>query len=242
LAASGGSDRAAKVVYLFYANGQALPSTVPDACAGKPPPFACAFAPTAKGCQRQIQAYLDRWFADLDVVFTLERPKSGPFYTTVISSGGGAWCQVAPKTAGTAPFVCGDANGGVAYVFEGGISARQTAVVAAHETAHLIGLQHTASMKDLMYRTVCADCDGFLDQDLAVDGDKCGRATQNSHQMLEAALGAWTGGSKPSAFGCTDGDHVAPTVRFLAPRDGAKVGDDFVLSVEAEDDCGLDRV
>ena len=92
-----------------------------------------------------MQSYLDRWYADFNVVFTLTRPTSGQFYTEVVSSGGGAWCGVDAKVAGVAPFLCKDIAGGVAYTFMGGEDAKQTAVIIAQEQAHLVGLEHTAS-------------------------------------------------------------------------------------------------
>ena len=90
-------------------------------------------------CQRQIQAYLDAWYADFNIIFTLTRPTSGKYYTEVVSSGGGAWCKVDDKVAGVAPFLCKDLKGGVAYTFQGGRSARETAVIIAQEQAHLLG-------------------------------------------------------------------------------------------------------
>ena len=65
-----------KVIYLFYADGKDLPDTDIDACKGTPPKFNCTFAPTLAECQRQIQSYLDRWYADFNVIFTLTRPTS----------------------------------------------------------------------------------------------------------------------------------------------------------------------
>jgi hypothetical protein len=232
-----------RVVYLFYANGKDLPATDADACGGKTPPkFNCTFAPTLSECQRQIQAYLDKWYADLNIVFTLTRPTAGKFYTEVVSSGGGAWCDVSPKVAGVAPFLCRDLYGGVAYTFLGGTSAKQTAIIIAQEQAHLVGLEHTNSKKDLMYPSICSDCDdGFRDEDLPTDGDRCDRATQNSFEMMRDRVGAWPGGPKPSAFGCMS-DQVSPTLQIMEPADGAKVKSDFSLRVNAKDDCELATV
>jgi hypothetical protein len=243
-ALSGGNGKSAdpKVFYLFYADGKSLPPTEYDACDGATPPkFNCTFAPTLPECQRQIQAYLDKWYADLNIVFTLTRPTSGRFYTEVISSGGGAWCKVAPKVAGVAPFLCSDINGGVAYTFLGGQSAKQTAVIIAQEQAHLVGLEHVTSTKDIMYPSICSDCDGFVDKDLDVDGDRCDRASQNSYEMLKERLGEWPGGPKPSVFGCTN-DTVPPTVSILEPTADAKVLRSFTLKVAAKDDCNLSQV
>jgi hypothetical protein len=230
-----------KVFYLFYADGSDLPKTDINACKGTPPKFTCTFAPTLAECQRQIQAYLDRWFADFNIIFTLTRPTSGAFYTEVVSSGGGAWCGVDNKVAGVAPFLCKDINGGVSYTFLGGDSAKQTAVIIAQEQAHLVGLEHTKSTHDLMYPTICQDCDGFVDDDLPIDGDRCDRKTQNSYQMMKDRLGAWPGGPKPSAFGCMS-DDATPSVKILEPADGATVGATFSVKVDARDDCDLAKV
>ncbi len=196
LSGGGKSNGDPKVFYLFYANGKDLPQTTNDACSGlgTPPKFNCTFAPTLAECQRQIQAYLDRWYADMNIVFTLTRPTSGKFYTEVVSSGGGAWCNVASKVAGVAPFLCSDIQGGVSYTFLGGQSAKQTAVIIAQEQAHLVGLEHVTSNTDIMYPQICSNCDGFVDKELPIDGDRCDRGTQNSYQMLKDHLGAWPGG------------------------------------------------
>src|SRR5262249_26272512 len=145
----GGNDPA--VFYLEYADGTKQPSVNYDACPGAvAPKFDCTFAATLADCQRQIQSYLDRWYADFNIIFTLTRPASGKYYTEVVSSGGGAWCNVANNVAGVAPFLCKDLGGGVAYTFEGGASAKQTAVIIAQEQAHLLGLEHTSSAHDIM--------------------------------------------------------------------------------------------
>jgi hypothetical protein len=238
---SGATAGAPNVFYLFYATGKALPATDTNACDGTPPKFNCTFAPTLAECQRQIQTYLDRWYADMNIVFTLTRPTSGRFYTEVVTSGGGSWCNVAPKVAGVAPFLCKDLDGGVSYTFLGGQSAKQTAVIIAQEQAHLVGLEHTTSPHDLMYPSICSDCDGFQNSDLPIDGDRCDRGTQNSYQLLKQRLGAWPGGPKPSAFGCVD-DKVAPTVKILTPTANATVKKSFTLQVEAKDDCQLTEV
>jgi hypothetical protein len=243
-ALSGGNGKTGepKVFYLFYADGKDLPDTDIDACKGVPPKFNCTFAPTLAECQRQIQTYLDKWYADFNIVFTLTRPTSGKFYTEVVSSGGGAWCDVSPKVAGVAPFLCKDLDGGVAYTFLGGTSAKQTAIIIAQEQAHLVGLEHTMSGHDLMYPSICTDCDaGFADQELAVDGDRCDRPKQNSYQMMKDRLGAWPGGPKPSVFGCVN-DLRPPAVSIVSPAANAQVKKNFTLKVNASDDCNLASV
>ena len=232
---------APNIVYLDYADGSPTPNINPNACQGTPPKFACQFASNVKDCQRQIQAYLDKWYADFNVVFTLTRPTSGPFYTEVVSSGGGAWCQASANTAGIAPFYCKDLGGGVAYTFMGGQNAKDTAIIIAQEQAHLVGLEHTKSTHDVMHPTICADCDGFEDTSNQIDGDRCGWSTQNSYQRMLSSLGRWPGGVKPTPFGC-DPDSVAPYVSILSPANNARVAGTFDVSVRATDDCAVKTV
>jgi len=232
---------APKVIYLAYADGGASPAVAPDPCKATAPKFVCQFAPTLKECQRQVQAYLDDWYADFNVVFTLNRPASGTYYTEIVSSGGGAWCSAQKTTAGIAPFYCQDLAGGTAYTFMGGASAKETAIIIAQEQAHLVGLEHTQSQRDLMNPTVCTACEGFENVANPVDTDHCGRPTQNSYQMLKERLGAWPGGVKPSPFGC-DPDVSAPSIAILQPTDGATVGGSFQVTAQATDDCEVKQV
>jgi hypothetical protein len=240
-ALTGGSSSAPKVFYLQYADGSAAPSADYDACKGKAPKFECSFAPTLAECQRQIQAYLDAWYADFNVIFTLTRPTSGSYYTEVISSGGGAWCGSGSKTAGVAPFLCKDLKSGVAYTFQGGRSAKETAIIIAQEQAHLVGLEHTDSQRDIMNPSICTNCNGFLDENTPVVTSKCDRETQNSYKMMKKALGEWPGGPKPSAFGCAE-DTQTPYVKFLSPKQADSMGHDFEVRVEVRDDCDIKKV
>jgi hypothetical protein len=240
-ALSGGNGSSPKVFYLAYADGTTRTTGSYDACNGTAPAFNCQFGTSLLDCQRQVQAYLDRWFADFNIIFTLTRPTSGKYYTEVVSSGGGAWCNVADSVAGVAPFLCKDLSGGVAYTFEGGRTAKETAVIIAQEGAHLVGLEHSASAHDIMYPYICTDCDGFPNVDNPVTGDRCDRETQNSYKMLMDALGPWPGGPKPSAFGCMD-DTQPPTVHFITPHDGAAMGHDFSVQVDVRDDCAVAKV
>jgi len=236
-----GSVSPPKVIYLVYADGTPLPSTNYNACSGAAPKFNCTFGSSLEDCQRQIQTYLDRWYADFNVIFTLTRPTSGTYYTEVVSSGGGAWCGVASTVAGVAPFLCQDLHGGVAYTLDGGQNAHDTAVIIAQEQAHLIGLEHVSDTNDIMYPYICQNCDGFENLAVTTSADRCDRQTQNSYQMMLSALGPWGGGSKPSVFGCMD-DTQAPTVAFASPANGASMGHDFTVKVDAHDDCDLANV
>ena len=230
-----------RVIYLDYADGSALPKTDVNACKGTAPAFKCNFASSLAECQRQIQTYLDKWYADYNIVFTLTRPTSGKFYTVVVTSGGGAWCDLDAKVAGVAPFLCKDLNGGVAYAFLGGENAKQTAIIIAQEQAHLLGLEHTNSDSDLLYPTICKNCDGFENVENAVRDDKCNRPKQNSYALMKERVGIWPGGTKPGIFGCKN-DVAAPVVRIMEPADQAQVGPNFSVRVDARDDCNLTKV
>jgi hypothetical protein len=230
-----------KVIYLVYADGTQFPSANYDACTGTAPKFNCTFASSLVDCERQIQSYLDRWYADFNVIFTLTKPTSGSYYTEVVSSGGGAWCGVASTVAGVAPFLCQDLHGGVAYTLDGGGSAHDTAVIIAQEQAHLLGLEHVSDTNDIMYPYICQNCDGFENQAVATTADRCDRETQNSYQMMMSALGPWSGGTKPSIFGCIS-DTNPPSVSFASPKNGASMGHDFSVTVNASDDCDLASV
>lgn len=236
-----GSVPVPHVVYLDYADGSPTPNIAPNACQGTPPKFVCQFGSNLKDCQKQVQAYLEKWYADFNVVFTLTKPTSGPFYTEVVSSGGGAWCQASSNTAGIAPFYCKDLGGGVAYTFMGGQNAKDTAIIIAQEQAHLVGLEHTKSTHDVMDPTICPDCDGFENTTNQIDGDRCGWTTQNSYQRMLSQLGPWPGGVKPTPFGC-DPDSVAPYVSIISPANNARVASTFDVSVRATDDCAVKSV
>jgi len=239
--ALGNNGNDPKVFYLRYADGTEQHTQNYDACSGTVPKFECSFAPTLEECQRQIQAYLDDWYKDFNIVFTLTRPTSGKYYTEVVSSGDGHWCMAGDNVAGIAPFACKDLNGGVAYVFQGGRSARETAVIIAQEQAHLVGLEHTTDPHDLMYPTICTDCAGFVNADNGISRDTCDRGTQNSYSMMMKGLGAWPGGPKPSVFGCME-DTQEPSVRFVTPGNGEKKGHDFAVAVDVRDDCDVKKV
>jgi hypothetical protein len=238
----GGNNRDdPKVFYLRYADGTEDHKSNYDACTGQVPKFECTFAPTLLECQRQIQAYLDKWYADYNIIFTLTRPTGGRYYTEVVTSGGGAWCKADSKVAGVAPFLCKDLGGGVAYTFQGGRSAKETAVIIAQEHAHLLGLQHTTNPNDIMFPTISSSTEGFPDETSQVSGDRCDTDVQNSHAMMKKVLGQWQGGPKPSPFGCVE-DTQTPSVKFLSPAEGGHMGPNFPVRVDVRDDCDIEKV
>ena len=202
--------------------------------AGKPaylwPAFKCNYGATIEDCQRQVQDYLDAWYADLNIVFTLSRPASGDYYVVMITSDG-SWCpQTSSGTsteAGVAPFNCNDNPGLGALAFECGHSARACATTIAHEHGHMVGLEHTVSTTDIMNQTILATAAGFDGNSSRVLDDIfniCNLQNQNSYQQMLTALGSWPGGAKPSPFSTTPdagARDVAPDVAPQVPPDAA---------------------
>jgi hypothetical protein len=241
-ASSQASSLDPKIIYLLYADGKtSFPTTSGVACSGVVPAFNCTFGTSLLDCEQQIQTYLDHWFADFNVIFTLTRPTSGSYYTAVVSSGGGSWCDLKDTVAGVAPLECAPLHSGVAFTLDGGFSAHDTAVIIAHEQGHLLGLEHVTDDNAIMFPFICQSCDGFENSTFTVSDDACTRPTQNSYQMMMQALGPWGGGSKPSAFRCVN-DPSSPVVSFVSPSDGQRMGHDFSVTVDASDDCDLASV
>lgn len=206
-------------LWLWYADGKAIPADS-GYCLdlGPPPAYQCNFASGMDGCQRQVQAYLDAWYKDFNLVFTFERPRSDDYYIVAITSG---WPQCATEAAdltggvagnegGIAPWnYCNDNPKKAAVAIECGRNAHDCATIIAHEHAHMVGLLHTKSatdvVTDVMNPTIRSTAAGFDNQDNAVVidtpvlADTCDNTkTQNSYQRMLATLGPWPGGDKPS--------------------------------------------
>jgi len=194
-----------------------------------PPAYKCNFglAATVTDCQREVQAYLDDWYKDFNLLFTLTRPPSGDYYIIVITSGWPACAQeaadrtagVAANEGGIAPFnlTCVDNVNQTAIAIQCGTNAHDCATIIAHEHGHLAGLVHTTGGEDVMHASVQASADGFRDDSLStvVDGaNNCAAAKQNSYRQMLDILGPWPGGTKPSILsslgdgGVTDGSSL----------------------------------
>ncbi len=187
-------------LWLWYADGKAQQPVAGDYCDALPPPpaFNCGYGTTLVDCQRQVVELLDRWYADFNLVLTLERPPTGDFYTIIVTSQG-TWCD--QTEAGLAPTNCND-NLGKAFAFQCGGSAHTCATIIAHEHGHLVGLEHTPSTTDVMNEFVLPSADGFDDKTytIPIDVDLCRIVTQSSYESMLGALGPWPGGPKPSLF------------------------------------------
>jgi hypothetical protein len=181
-------------VFLWFADG-GDPPVAGAPCAGRrPPAYECAFGESVDDCRRQVLALLDRWYADFNVVFSMS---PGGAQQSVVITTSGDWCDQLPSTGGLAPVLCEPAEAATVYAFQCGRDAHTCASIIAQEHAHTIGLAHTGSPSDVMFPGVGPGSDGFEPRENAVSGSAC-RPTQNSHALMGARLGRWSGGRKPS--------------------------------------------
>jgi hypothetical protein len=186
-------------LWLWYADGTSPQPEDGPYCTGlRPPPFECSYGTDIADCQRQVQAYLDAWYAGFNLVFTFSRPPTGDYYVIVITSQG-TWCDQNSSEAGVAFFNCNDNPGQAGFAFECGKNAHACATIIAHEHGHMVGLEHTSIAGDVMNEYVQATATGFADQSGRTVDQLC-EGTQNSYQQMLTALGAWPGGAKPSPF------------------------------------------
>jgi MYXO-CTERM domain-containing protein len=189
-----------RTVYLWFADGQALPPQARGVCTDAPPPFQCSYGANREECRDQVWRLLDRWYADFDVVFSYTPPEAGVFDTVVVTSNG-RWCGLDDQIVSRGPSpICLDRGGqpGTAVtIFQCGDDPRKCATLIAKEQAHVVGLQHTVSLTDVMNDYYSPDHDGFEDRDNMATSLQCGRL-QNSYRVMLERLGPWSGGPKPS--------------------------------------------
>jgi hypothetical protein len=225
------------VVYIWYADGSPAPSE--SACAGKlPPAYSCTFGVDIDDCKHQVQAYLDDWYADLNVVFTYNKPTSGQFFTVIVTALGGDWCNPGydQRVGGVAPISCERIlDDGTCYAFQCGHDSKTCATIISQEQAHLVGLEHTSSPTDAMYVYVSSTSDGFEDKENPVANSVCNRITQNSFQAMRDRLGLWPGGMKPDPFL----DTVKGTLPAVAVYPGELQGSAYGCAIAGGDSAGL---
>lgn len=196
------------IIYLWYADGTAPPS---GTCRGTPPAWTCSYG-TLDECKRQVQAILDRYYADFNVVFTLQKPTAATYYTMIVTNSG-QWCN--QGGLGVAPWngCTPKTKGGTAYAFSGcGKSGNpetphKCATTIAQEQAHLVALAHTNTNDDVMHPSYNGKEAGFADVASATNPN-CG--TQNPYRLMLERLGAWPGGPKPGPFGDVTGGAPKP--------------------------------
>jgi hypothetical protein len=228
----GGVAAASRRVFVWFADGGPSPASVQEICFGSPPAFRCSFG-TFDSCRKQIQVFLDRWYADFDVVFTYAPPNDGAPFDTIVVASEGAWCGADERTVSRSPLpACTAMARGAVAVFKCD-DAKLCATTMAKEHAHILGLQHTGSPTDVMHDLVGPDHDGFEDKDSLSGAPRCGR-TQNSYRLMLERAGKWAGGPKPDPG---VGTMVPEAPDASAPSDDVASGD-AVAAEDAEDAAG----
>jgi hypothetical protein len=219
-------------LWLWYADGKAAPVDSQYCGDMVPPAFKCNYGSGGDDCRRQVQALLDTWYKDFNLLFTLTRPPSGDFYTVIITSGWADCQKTLPPNeagmdpanqAGIAPGNCNDNPGQTALAIECGSNAHDCATLIAHEHGHLVGLEHTDSITDVMNPRVRPTAAGFDNTDNGVINDVCDYLTQNSYQRMLSMLGPWPGGTKPSPLAALP-DAGAPDLPAADSGDASSGG------------------
>jgi hypothetical protein len=248
-------------LWLWYADGKAAPVDSQYCGAMVPPAFQCDYGSGVDDCRQQVQAILDTWYKDFNLLFTLTRPPSGDYYTVIITSGWTDCQKTLPPSeagmdpanqAGIAPGNCNDNPGQTALAIECGSNAHDCATLIAHEHAHLVGLEHTDSIADVMNRRLLSTAAGFDNVDNSVINDVCDNLTQNSYQRMLSALGAWPGGTKPSPLAAlpdageqdlpaADGGDSPSGGGSVGPTPAGSDGDGGVIAVLGVDAAALVR-
>ena len=151
----------------------------------------------------QLVLCVEQLYAPYNIAFVTEEPDPRSIYLElVVSSGVAADSGSEEYQFGYAVWRddCKPVEKGVGFVFEGDAfgffqADEELCWGVAHETGHLLGLQHTIHGGEIMsYDMEPGVRKRFLDQDLVCGEDferpcDCGVNTQNSHQHLMRILG-----------------------------------------------------
>lgn len=197
------------------------------------------------GTAVQRQAIIDAVatdFAPFNIRVVDRPPASGEYMLAVVTPTN----PFGDDVSGVAVTDCDDAAGRRDIVFAFFDAQAGTAVDVAstisQEIGHAFGLEHVDDAADILFPFATGADPYFNDECLPLPGEAicaqqhrvfCEQAnTQNSYAELLAAVGP--GGD----------DAEPPTVSLREPEhsDSLRSGDDLVLTVDASDDYGIDRI
>jgi MYXO-CTERM domain-containing protein len=206
--------------------------------------LAGSFAAYGAGDKREavMQAVRADW-APFNVIITDTRPASGSYTMNMTGPtnpfGGGV--------LGIAPLDCDDSqtHDNITYAFHSAndqFSAATQATTIGQEVAHSYGLEHVDEPGDIMNPYNAGGDASFTDTCITIvqgvvcpsqHTAECGSSgQQNSYAELM------------TLFGASNPDTSQPTVTITYPADGATfpTGSDFTLTVQADDDQGIEQI
>jgi hypothetical protein len=206
--------------------------------------LAGSFSAYGEGAKRDavLQAVIEDW-APFNVLITDTRPANGDYTMNMTGPtnpfGGGV--------LGIAPLDCNDqqTHNNITFAFHSvndSFSAAVTATTIGQEVAHSYGLEHVDEPGDIMNPYNAGGDAIFIDDCIPIvqsvscgnqHNAVCGQSTlQNSYQELM------------NLFGPGVPDGAPPAVQIVSPQNGDvfEVGASFTISVEANDDVGVQQL
>lgn len=201
--------------------------------------------PGGENTKAVVLQKLQNYYEPYNLVITTNRPPDYLPYTMAVIGG-------TSQNAGQSNGVCGIANVACDGAKRNHVSLSfpdscvgVTAEVAAQETAHNWGLEHTDVQQDLMYPFV-AGGSSFRDDCMDISHATGSGVTQCTY-VHELYCPEGQGEQQNShtellgVFGAREADTVAPEILSVSPADGTvfTVGESFLVSADITDDKNM---
>lgn len=188
-----------------------------------------------------VQKLVAGWYQPVNIDIVISRPLRGDYMMTIVGGDPGD-LGLPAAVAGISQGDCRNQNElDLDYAFSGSpainFAVKATAVTAAHESGHALGLGHTQEPRDVMFPSVSDKVEGFVGGQVA-DPGPCNAMMgdfQDSLQVLIDNLGA-RDPRQPRR------GHNQPAVKFIAPQMGAATPSDLTIAVQANAELGLSHV